>query len=125
VGLFNKEDKPKLSQIDKYKSEISEFLLQGEVIENIYPLIIDYLCITSKRIIFVDKVISLKEPKTTIYSVPYKNIMSVGLEINLKAVVITDELKIITLGAVYNLKFLRATGVIIKDIYNELLGKIL
>lgn len=123
MRLFSKSEKQDVT--DKYKSEVSEFLMQGEEIEGIYPLVIDYLCITNKRIIFVDKVISIKEPMITTYSVPFKNIMSIGLEKNLKPVAVTDELQIVTLGAVYNLKFLRATGVVIKDIYNQLIGKIL
>jgi len=121
MGLFGKQDNTNIAE--KYKTEINDFLVQGEEVEGIYPLIIDFLCITNKRIIFVDKVISLKEPKTTTYSVPYKNIMSVGLEKNLKAVALTDGLSIITLGAVYNLRFTNLVD--IKDIYNQIVRKII
>ena len=63
-----------------YEGEIKEFLLDNESIKEIYGLIMDYLCFTNKRLIFVDKELSFKEPKTTIYSIPYSKITGVGLE---------------------------------------------
>ena len=126
MGLFNKQDTSKVADNfrEKFTGEINEFLVQGEEIEDIYQLFVDYLCVTNKRIIFVDKVISLKEPKTTIYSVPYKNIISVGLEKNLKGLAFTDKLEIVTKGAVHELKFVRLL-VDIKTIYNQIVQKIL
>jgi len=122
MGLFSKDDKPKQDVREKYEKEISEFLLSGEVVEGVYPLIIDFLCITNKRLIFVDKEISIKEPKTTIYSIPYGNIASVGLEKNEKAFAFTDEISIVTKGKTHQLKFVRGTNIV--ELYNTLVEKI-
>jgi len=123
MGMFNKDDKPKQDINEKHRSEINELLLPGEEIEYIYPLFIDFLCLTNKRLIFVDKDLSFKEPKTTIYSTPYKNILSVGLEKNEKVFAFTDKLAIVTKGKTHELKFLKVTN--IKDVYNNLVQKII
>lgn len=123
MGLFSKEEKPKVSIEEKYQQELSEFLLSGESIEGIYSLLLDYLCFTNKRLIFVDKDFSFKDPKTTILSVPYGNIYEVGLQKNEKAFALMDEIILVTKGKTHELKFIKGTN--IKEVYNKLVEKIL
>lgn len=123
MGLFNKETEKKTPR-ELYESEVTEFLLPGESIEEIYGLIIDFLCFTNKRLIFVDKdLFNFKEPKTTIYSIPYNQITGVGLEKNEKVMAFSDELILTTKGKVHDIKFLRGTN--IKEVYNKIVEKIL
>lgn len=98
-------------------------MLQGESIEEIYPLIFDFLCFTNKRLIFVDKDISFKEPKTTIVTIPYKKIHGIGLVKNEKVFAFTDELILNTKAKNYDLKFIKGTN--IKEVYNKIAEKIL
>lgn len=122
MGLFSKQDAT--PNTDKYVNEVKEFLVQGEEIENIYPQLIDYLCITNKRIIFADKVISIKDPTTTTHSIPFKNIVSIGYEKSVKLTAFTDEISVTTIATTYKLKFPKVT-MDIKSIYKQLVNKIL
>lgn len=122
MGLFTKEPKPKQDIKERYLQEIKDFLLDGESVEGIYPLILDFLCITNKRLIFVDKDLSFKEPKTTIYSITYNNIGGIGLEKNEKVFAFTDVISIVTRGKTFNLKFIKGTN--LKEIYNRIVEKI-
>ncbi|WP_321994844.1 PH domain-containing protein [Clostridium butyricum] len=119
MGLFKKDNKPTPS----YEDDVKEFLLPGETIEAIYPLILDYICLTNKRILFVDNNISMKDPKTIFTTIPYKNLISVGFEKNEKAIGFTDQLTLTTNYKEYGLKFLKVTDC--KEIYNEIVSKIL
>lgn len=124
MGLFGgKDDKPKKDINEAYIKQVAEFLLQDETIEDIYPLAIDFLCFTNKRLIFVDKVLSLKEPKTTINSIPYSKIQGVGLVKNEKAFAFTDEIILNTKAKDHDLKFIKNTN--IKEVYNKIVEKIL
>ncbi|MHC1683401.1 MAG: PH domain-containing protein [Clostridiaceae bacterium] len=122
MGLFKKDDKPKQDFKEKCMDQIKEFLLAGEVVEGIYPLVIDFLCITNKRLLFVDKDISFKEPKTTIYSITYNNITGIGLEKNEKVFAFTDVISIVTRGKTFDLKFIKGTNLV--EIYNGIMNKI-
>ncbi len=123
MGLFNDKETEKKSPREIYENEIKEFLLPGENIEDVYGLLLDFLCFTNKRLIFVDKEISFKEPKTTIYSIPYNQIAGVGLEKNEKAFAFTDEILLTTRGKMHDLKFVRGTD--IKVVYNKIVEKII
>ncbi|MFU0823838.1 PH domain-containing protein [Clostridium sp.] len=124
MGLFSgKEDKPKVDSREGYGEQVSEFLLQGESIEEIYPLLFDFLCFTNKRLIFVDKDLSFKEPKTTIVTIPYNKINGIGLVKNEKVFAFTDELILNTKAKNYDLKFIKGTN--IKEVYNKIVEKIL
>ncbi|MBE6049340.1 MAG: PH domain-containing protein [Clostridium sp.] len=125
MALFGGKDKEKKSAMEVYGDKVKEFLLLGEEIESIYPLVLDFLCVTNKRLIFVDKEISFKEPTTSIITIPYKNITGVGLVKNQKLLSISDELIIKTYRENYKLKFLRLESSNIVQIYNEVVGKIL
>jgi hypothetical protein len=70
--LSNLQDKNKARIVE----EINGFLLEGEEIENIYIAIVDFVCLTNKRMIFADKSGVLAKGDFMV-SVPYKNIISV------------------------------------------------
>lgn len=123
MGIFDKITKPQ-DDTEKFMHEVEEFLIQGEEVENIYRQVIDYLCITNKRVIFVDKDLSIKDPTVTIHSVPFKNIVSIGFEKNSKPAAMTDVLSITTINTVYQIKFTRAITDS-KVVYNQLAGKII
>jgi hypothetical protein len=125
VALFGSKDNEKVKKtpLEIYEDEVKEFLFSDENIEDIYPLILDFLCLTNKRMIFVDKDFSFKEPKTTIYSVPYNQISGVGLEKNEKVFAFTDELILSTRAKNFNLKLVKGTN--IKEVYNKIVKKIL
>lgn len=123
MGIFSKEEKEKKEPRQIYEDQIREFLLPNEQIEQVYGLFLDFMCITNKRLIFVDKELSFKEPKTTIFSYPFSQITGVGLEKNEKAFAFTDELIIVTKGKTHDLKFLKGTN--IKEVYNTLISKII
>lgn len=113
------EEQAKEQTYEKYKSEIDSLLLVDEVLEDVYPLIIDYLCITNKRIIFVDKEI---HGETEIVSVPFKNISDVSLNKG-KILALTNQLKIRTRGKDHELKFIKGRNVL--SIYNQIVSKII
>jgi len=123
MKLFDKITKPQ-DDTEKFMHEVEEFLMDGEEVENIYQQVIDYLCITNKRIIFVDKSLSIKEPTVTIHSVAFKNIISIGFEKNLKATAMTDVLSVTTINGIYKIKFYRSTTDT-KAVYNQLSLKIM
>lgn len=125
MALFGSKDNEKVKKtpLEIYEDEVKEFLFSDENIEDIYPLILDFLCLTNKRMIFVDKDFSFKEPKTTIYSVPYNQISGVGLEKNEKVFAFTDELILSTRAKNFNLKLVKGTN--IKEVYNKIVKKIL
>lgn len=125
MGLFGSKESEKIKKSPReiYEGEIKEFLIPNESIEEIYSLILDYLCFTNKRLIFVDKDFSFKEPKTTIYSIPYNQITGVGLEKNQKAFAFTDEIVLTTRGKSHDIKFLKGTN--IKEVYNKIAEKIM
>jgi Bacterial PH domain len=60
-------------------SELSAFLVEGEVIERGFKLIRDLFVFTNKRLILVDKQ-GLSGNKMEILSVPYKNITYFSME---------------------------------------------
>lgn len=123
MGLFNKDEKPKVNITEKYIQEISELLIEGELIDSIHPLVFDFLCFTNKRLIFVDKDINFKESKTTVYSVPYSNIYEVGLQKNEKVLAMVDEITLVTKGKTHDLKFIKGTN--IKEVYKKLVERII
>jgi hypothetical protein len=118
--MFGKKDSNK-DPLDTYREQISNLLLDGEIIENIYPLFVDFLCITNKRLLFVDKDLSLTKPKTSIYSIPFKKIEGVALEKNEKLFAYTDEIEITTKAKKHSLKF--AKNLDISQIYKNITAK--
>ncbi|MCR6513864.1 MAG: PH domain-containing protein [Clostridium chrysemydis] len=125
MGLFGAKEKLLKSQGNKHREAVEEFLLDGEVVESLYPLVIDFLCVTNKRIIFVDKEVSIKDPTTAVITIPYKNITEIGLVKNDKAFATSDEIVIISKGGKYKLKFVKSDVTNANLIYKELVSKIL
>lgn len=123
MALFGGKEKEVRTPREIFGPQIEEFLLPNEEIEEIYGLVFDFMCLTNKRLIFVDKELSFKEPKTTIFSYPFDKITGVGLEKNEKVLAFTDELIIVTKGKIHDLKFIKGTN--IKEVYNKLVEKII
>lgn len=101
--MFGKNKTAK-DPLEMYRNQVEDLLLEGEEIEGIYPLILDFFCITNKRLIFVDKDLSLTKPKTKLYSIPFNKIEGVALEKNERLLAFTDEIEIITKGKKYEIK---------------------
>lgn len=118
--MFGKKEKVE----NNPKNEVEQFLVNGEVIEHIYPLILDFLCITNKRLIFVDKDLNLSKPKTKtqIHSIPFSKIESVSLEKNDKLFAFTNTIEIATKAETHELKF---TSTNIVEIFNNIAAKTL
>jgi len=124
MGLFGgKEGKEKKSPEEIYGPQIEELLMYGEEVERIYPLFIDFMAITNKRLIYVDKDLSLKDPKTTIYSTTFDKIVEVGIVKSEKLFSMTEELIIVTKGKTHELKFLKGTNMM--DVYKGIVSKTL
>lgn len=62
---------------DKQKEELDAILLEEEAVVLYFPLAVDYVVLTNRRVLFVDKSISSTE--TTINSIPLSRISSVHL----------------------------------------------
>ena len=125
MQLFPAKTKTKKTQEEAYIEKIQGFIFEDEIIESIHPLFLDFLCITDKRIIFVYKDLDFTEPTTSIITIPFRNINEVGLVKNDRVFALTDELVIKTRGGKYKLKFIKKPDVDIKDIYNNIIRKIL
>lgn len=82
MGFFDNMNEAAAKQLiiqnEKLKQEIVHFLIEGEEIEDVFPLFEDFLAFTNKRLLFVDK--SLTSSKKCITSLPYDRITSVALE---------------------------------------------
>lgn len=101
MKLFGNKDEERSKEIDS-------FLFDGEVIENTYGLLMDFACLTNKRVMFVDK--TLLSKKKAIISIPYNRIDSIAIELG-GALSISNEIEIITRGKEYELKFIKGADV--------------
>lgn len=123
MGLFNREVKTVQEITDKYFEQVNEFILDGESVEAIFPLMRDFLCITSKRLIFVYKDFSFKEPKSIMFSIAYNNIVALGLEKSEHSFAFMDEIILVTREESFKLKFIKEVNV--KEVYNKIAEKIM
>jgi len=124
MSLFNKNENTQENSIERYKGEITPYLQVGEEIENIFPLLISFFCITNKRFIFVEKDISFKEPKTLIYTIPFSKVSEVALIYNDSIKIMKkNEIHITTKGKVHEIEFFK--NIDIQAIYNEITKKII
>ena len=71
MGLFGGSKTDNTSQFERY-------LIEGEVIEAVYRLVLDEICFTNKRIIFIDK--EALSTKKQLISLPYHSIYYFGVE---------------------------------------------
>lgn len=82
MAFFNKgrnDNEVKKSKQVSREERIKDLLIEGEIIENIYYSIGNYIFITNKRIFLLVNDINLNDPKMTNLSIPIKNIDSVGI----------------------------------------------
>lgn len=123
MGVFN--DLSENNQpLEVYTEQVNKFLLEGEIVEDFFILEVDYLAITNKRLILVYKNMSLKNYKTSIYSIPYKHIYSLGIVKHEKTKELRNIFELITKWATYDIRFLKNQDNII-TIYNKINAKIL
>lgn len=114
MGFFSKLDE---SNRNAKKEQIKMFLFDGEIIEYVYPLSTDFVALTNKRLIFVDKNVLLKE--TGIKTIPYSKIEEIAI-VKDKAWAITDKVEITTRHDKHELKLLQ-DGL---EFYNKLAERI-
>lgn len=114
MGFFSGLDE---SNRNTQKEKIKMFLFEGETIEYVYPLSTDFVALTNRRLIFVDKNVLLKE--TGIVTIPYAKIEQIGI-VKDKAWAITDKIEITTRHDKHELKLLK-DGL---EFYNKLAAHI-
>lgn len=82
MGFFDNLEKSvaadKAKKLDKVRQEIEPLLLQGEQLESCYPLSLDFVAITNKRMLFVDK--KWSSSKRAMISVPWNKVTGVAME---------------------------------------------
>lgn len=124
MGLFDKTPAVQANPLEKFQQEIIPYLVENEVIEKIYPLIISFFCITNKRFIFVENDINFKEPRKLIYTIPFSKVSEVALIYNEAIKMVQkNEIQIVTKGKTHDIEFLK--NIDIRTIYNEITKKIL
>lgn len=125
MGLFgNKNQQEYTNPLEKYAQEIYPYLVENEVIEQIFPLVISFFSITNKRFIFVERDINFKEPKTLIYTIPFSKVSEVALVYNQSGRILEkNEIHLTTKGKTHEIEFLK--NIDIRTIYNEINKKIL
>ena len=110
MGLFSG------TKIDNPEEYVKEFLFEGETVKCTYKLVRDFVSLTNKRIIFVDK--SLMSRETIIRSIPYSKINSISVERNKKLFSFSNKVEIIGKGKDYELKISKSENVL--EFYNTL-----
>lgn len=123
MGLFNDSSNTE-HDIEKYKSQINQFLSEDEVLEQIYYLEVDYIAITNKRLLLLYKNMTLKSMKTCFYSITYDNIYCIGIVVNEKTKEFRRYLELITKWGSLDLRFLKGQDDII-TIYNKINDKLI
>jgi hypothetical protein len=86
------------------EEKVRQFLFDGEILENVYALSLDFVAITNKRLIFVDSKVFTKE--TGVVSVPFRAIDKIAI-IKDKAWALGDRIEITTRNDKYELKLLK------------------
>ena len=94
---------------ERHIENVQEYLIEGEVVEQVYGLVVDFIALTNKRVIFVDKIIGFKN--TSVTSIPYSKIESISIE-NGKALSFSNEIEIVTKHKAYVLKFVKGADVV-------------
>lgn len=115
----SKEDKARKIQ-DKAKEEASILLLPREEIRKTYLLAEDYLILTNKRILLIDKTIGSNQ--RSIVTIPYSKIESISLAKS-SVSVFSPEVEISVGSSFFDLKLRSADEAI--DFYRHLSNMIL
>lgn len=102
MGIFGN------SKIDN-TSKFESYLIEGEVIEAVYRLVLDEICFTNKRIIFTDK--EALSTKKQIVNLPYSSIHYFSVE---KGGVfeLDNDIKLYTKGVTFEMEFAKGTDII-------------
>lgn len=84
--------------------KLQEFLVEGETVEHVYSLVVDFVALTNKRILFVDQSVFSKE--TAVITIPYSKIEKIGLQKD-KRWSLSDKVEITTRNDKHELKLLK------------------
>lgn len=92
-----------------HTAKFESYLIEGEVIEAVYRLVIDEICFTNKRIIFMDK--EALSTKKQLVVLPYRSIYYFSVE---KGGVfeMDNDIKLHTKGAVFEMEFAKGTDIL-------------
>jgi len=124
MGFFDNvkaaADKAEQQKRTKATDEASTFLLEGEAVTDLYFLIEDFLVLTDKRVLFVNK--NIFSSKKQITTLPYSKITAINLEKG-GFMTFSKELEIHVGAARYELKLWKEDDVM--DIYKKISNRIL
>ena len=73
MNIFEKKER----RVEKCRQEVENYLIEGETVEAIYLLMEDFVAMTDRRLIMVDK--TFFSTKKAVVTIPYKQITSIGL----------------------------------------------
>jgi hypothetical protein len=107
-------------QIEKYTAEVTQYLMPGEEIQGIYTQLIDYVCMTNKRILFVHKTWTSK--KQAVVSVPFSKITAVSFVKGTGIISIRDEVEISVGSQNYEFQLFKEDNPV--QFYNQLVQRI-
>lgn len=112
------------NQIEKAKAknleEVSKFLLDSESVESVILLSIDFLVVTNKRLVFVDK--SWNTTKKSIISIPYSKITHISVQQGGGLFSLSKEFEIYIGKESYEFKLMNQAEII--DLYKMIASKI-
>lgn len=114
MGLFGGSKNENI--LETLENEVKELLFDGETIEEIYPLLLDFVCLTNKRVILVDK--KLTSSEVFIYSIPYSKIEEISMEKG-KMLTLSNQIEIMTKAKTHDLKFIKGTNTSVLDFYKK------
>jgi len=104
---------------EKHAKAAEELLIEGEKLQRTFGLMNDFVALTNKRIIFVDK--TYLSAKKSVVSIPYNNIEEVILGIS-GTFSLTNEIGIVTKSHKHVLKFTKTAD--INGFHKSILAKI-
>lgn len=102
MGLFGGNKTENTAKFDTY-------LIDGERIEAIYRLIIDEICFTNKRVIFVNK--EALSTKKSIIHLPYHSIYYFSVEKG-GVLELDNEITLYTKGGEFEMEFSKGTDIL-------------
>lgn len=114
MGLFSSGDNE-----EKHAQAAEELLIEGEELEKTYGLLNDFVALTNKRVIFVDK--TYLSTQKSVVSIPYNKIEEIILGIG-SAFSLSDSIGIVTKSHQHALKFTKTAD--INGFYKSILKKI-
>jgi hypothetical protein len=103
VGIFSGGDNDR-----GHMNQVAEFLFEGEEVLQTYGLLLDFVALTNKRILFVDK--TAMSRRTAVISIPYSKVEAISIEKG-KLWSLSNRVEIQTKGRTYELEFLKGADV--------------